>query len=200
MDTVVGQWVTQCSILPTYLSLQVFNALSHWSSLRSLVVATLTILGSHWVSSWILMGVTENQPHHSYRVQNRMSTASKTWLKISEDKIKQISSLSLVFKITYHLLFLHSLQCSLVVSLSMFLLYVSHPYVSHCSSLFLLIVLCCSFSAAFFSTHPIWFLVYISTQTVNKNVFHRITKTGEGGVLCLRRGMTMKLPGRYWED
>ena len=47
------QYAPQCTLLPKNLYLQMFVALSHWSSSKPLASATLSVLDSQWDFSWI---------------------------------------------------------------------------------------------------------------------------------------------------
>jgi len=51
MEAVVCHIITQYTLLPTHLHLQMFIAMSHWSGSRPLASATPSILGLHWYSS-----------------------------------------------------------------------------------------------------------------------------------------------------
>ena len=53
VEAVVWQCATQSTLLSILLCLQMFIAMSHWSGLRPLASATLSILDPHQNSSWI---------------------------------------------------------------------------------------------------------------------------------------------------
>lgn len=72
------QCVPRIFPLPTLLCLQMFMAMTCWSGLRPLASANLSILGSHWDSSWLSCCFSELQ-QFMFRWAN-----SKLWIWAGE--------------------------------------------------------------------------------------------------------------------